>query len=65
MSLLNKDRLFIKSKSIKNITIPFLFIFTFVLVFFNKTDYFFVERIRTTGIDVINPIANFLFKFND
>ena len=57
MPLQNKSRLFVKSKTIKNISVPILFIFTFLLVFFNKTDYFLVNKMKSTGIDVVNPIS--------
>ena len=57
MPLTDKSRIFIKSKNIKNITIPILFIFTFLLVIFNKTDYLLVNKVKSTGIDFINPIS--------
>ena len=57
MPLQNRDRLFIKSKNIEKITIPVLFVFTFLLVLFNKTDYFLIDKIKSTGIDVINPTS--------
>ena len=53
----SKSKIFIKNTNIKKITIPILFFFTFFLVIFNKTDYFLVNQIKSTGIDVINPIA--------
>ena len=57
MPLQSKSRLVIKSKNIKNISIPFLFIFTFLLVLFNKTDYFLVNKVKSTGLDVVNPVS--------
>ena len=61
MKLKNKSRLFVKSKNIKNITIPFLFILTFLLVLFNKTDYFLVNKMKSTSIDVVNPISKAIY----
>ena len=60
MPLQSKSKLFVKTKNIKNITIPILFIFTFFLIIFNKTDYFLVEKIKSTGIDIVGPISIFL-----
>ena len=57
----SKSRLFVKNKNIKNIAIPFLFILTFLLVLFNKTDYFLVNKMKTTSIDVVNPISKVIF----
>ena len=37
----NKNKIFSKAKNIQKIGIPILFILTILLVFFNKTDYFF------------------------
>jgi len=61
MKVNNKSRLFVKSKNIKNIAIPFLFIFTFLLVLFNKADYFLVNKMKSTSIDVVNPISKVIF----
>ena len=58
MPLQNKSKFFVKSNKIKNITIPFLFILTFLLVLFNKTDYFLIYKIKSTGIEIIGPISN-------
>ena len=57
MPIRNKTRLFIKNKNLKNITIPILFIFTFLLVFFNKTDYLLIEKVKTNSIDFVVPVT--------
>ena len=49
------------NKNIKNIAIPFLFILTFLLVLFNKTDYFLVTKMKSTSIDIVNPISKFIY----
>ena len=61
MKVKNKSRLFVKSKNIKNIAIPFLFILTFLLVLFNKADYFLVNKMKSTSIDVVNPISKDIY----
>jgi rod shape-determining protein MreC len=53
----NKIKFFTKTKSLNNILLPILFILTFILIFFNKTDHFLIYKIKTIGINVINPIS--------
>tara|TARA_Y100000590_G_scaffold468956_1_gene654052 strand:+ start:3821 stop:4642 length:822 start_codon:yes stop_codon:yes gene_type:complete len=60
MALQNKSRLFVKSKNLKNITIPILFFLTFFLVFFNKTDYYILEKFKTHSLDYIIPTAKII-----
>ncbi|SVD81479.1 uncharacterized protein METZ01_LOCUS434333, partial [marine metagenome] len=60
MNLDNKEKLFIKSKSLQSFFIPFVFILTLFLVLFNKTDYFLAYKIKTLGIDLINPVAKII-----
>ena len=57
-----KNRIFVKTKKVKSFSIPFLFVLTFLLIFFNKTDYFLAYKIKSTGIDIINPISNIISK---
>ena len=65
MRIHNKNRIFVKTKRIQNITVPVLFIFTFLLVLFNKTDYVLVNKIKSTGIDIVNPISKIIsYPFN-
>ena len=69
MSLNNKNKLFAKTKNIKTIIVPLLFFFTFLLVFFNKTDYFLIDKMKSTGVNIVNPISKFVsypvnFVFN-
>ena len=61
MASFNKDKLFIKTKSFKSISVPILFILTFLLVIFNKTDYLVVNKIKSSGVEIINPITKVLF----
>jgi len=57
MSQRKKIRFFAKTKNLNTLIVPFLFILTFVLIFFNKTDYVLVYKIKNFGIDVISPIS--------
>jgi len=54
----NKIKIFAKSKSFSNFSLTFLFIFTFLLIVFNKMDYVLVKKIKSFGVDVITPTTN-------
>ena len=61
----NKIRSFTKTRNFSNLFLSILFILTFLLVLFNKTDYFIVNKIKSFSIDVITPavgIINFPIK---
>ena len=61
----NKIRFFTKTRDYSNLFLTILFILTFLLVLFNKTDYVVVNKIKSYGIDVITPtvgIINFPIK---
>ena len=47
----------VKRKTTSVIFIPFLFILTFVLILFNKTDYYLVNKVKGYGIDYVSPIT--------
>ena len=55
MALENKSKLFTKNKNLQHLLIPFLFILTFLLVLFNKTDYFLVSKMKSASIDIFTP----------
>ena len=57
MSERKKIIFFVKTKKISNLFLPFLFILTFLLIFFNKTDYYLVYKLKSAGIDVNNEDA--------
>ena len=57
MSKQNKKKFFSKTKNLSNIYFSSLFILTFLLIFFNKTDYFLINKFKSSSIDVINPIS--------
>ena len=53
----SKNKLFSKTTNLTNIFIPLLFIFTFLLVFVNKTDSIIISKIKSLGDDFITPIS--------
>ena len=58
MSSKAKSKLFSKNKGLKNFFVSFLFILAFFLILFNKTDYLLINKIKSTGIDIVHPVAN-------
>jgi len=56
----NKINFSIKRKSSSGILISFLFILSFILILFNKTDYVLINNIKNIGIDVVSPITRFI-----
>ncbi|PPR44865.1 MAG: Cell shape-determining protein MreC [Alphaproteobacteria bacterium MarineAlpha5_Bin8] len=53
----NKIKYFTKSKNIGSLSVSILFIITFLLVIFNKTDYFVVNKVKSLGIDIVSPVS--------
>ena len=53
----SKTSLFLKRKNISSIFVPLLFFLTFILVLFNKTDYYLISKFKSLGIDTITPIS--------
>jgi len=53
----NKIKYFTKSKNIGSLSVSILFIITFLLVIFNKTDYLVVNKIKSLGIDIVSPVS--------
>ncbi len=49
-----------RKKSFSNFLIPFLFFLTFVLILFNKTDYFLVNKVKSFGIDYLRPVTTII-----
>ena len=52
-----KIKTFTKSKSFGNLFLSFLFILSFLLILFNKADYFVVNKIKSASTDIIVPIT--------
>ena len=57
MNTQNRKKFFSKTKNLSNISLSILFILTFLLIFFNKTDYFIIYQIKSASVDVITPIS--------
>ena len=57
MNKLNKKKFFSKTKNLSNFSLFILFILTFLLIFFNKTEYFIIYQIKSTSVDIINPVS--------
>ncbi len=47
----------IKKKSFTNFILTFLFLFSFLLILFNKTDYIIVNQIKSFSVDYVNPLT--------
>ena len=60
--MLDKSRAAVtyRKKIYSNFLLPFLIITTFVLVLFNKTDYFFVNKIKEISINYVNPLSKII-----
>ena len=52
-----KTSSFAKKKSIPSFLLPLLFLLTFFLIIFNKTDYFLTDKIKGYGIDYLLPVT--------
>ena len=57
MNKKNKTKFFSKEKNLSSFFLSILFILTFLLIFFNKTEYFIIYHIKSASIDFINPIS--------
>ena len=45
------------SKLFKNILVSFIFLLTFILIYFSKTDYFFINKLKTVSNTYIYSIT--------
>ena len=52
-----KFRLLSKSKILNNTSASIVFIFSFLLIFFTKTDYYLIDRIKSVSNEIINPVT--------
>jgi len=50
----------IKKKSFKSSLLSFLFLLTFILILFNKTDYFLINKAKDFGIDFVSPATKII-----
>ena len=56
----NKNKSLSKKKNYHNFFLSILFFITFLLILFNKTDYYLVNTLKSFGIDFINPVTRFV-----
>ena len=56
----NKIKITIKKKDFTSIFFSFIFILTFILILFNKTDYFLVNKIKGSALDYTTPLTSFI-----
>ena len=56
----NKNKSLSKRKNYNSFFLSILFILTFFLILFNKTDYYLINKLKIIGIDFVNPITQFV-----
>ena len=56
----NKSKVSVKKKSYSNFFISILFLITFILVLFNKTDYYLINKLKSISIDYISPFTRII-----
>ena len=56
----NKTNTILRKKNFSNLFLSFLVILTFILILFNKTDYFIVSKIKGVGLDYVTPITRII-----
>ena len=49
-----------KKKTFSGVYLSVLFVLTFLLILFNKTDYYIANKIKHVGIDIISPITKII-----
>ena len=49
-----------KKKSISSFLLPLLFLLTFFLIIFNKTDYFLIDKVKGYGVDYLLPVTKII-----
>ena len=57
MNKKSKTKFFSKEKNLSNFFLSILFILTFLLIFFHKTEYYIIYHIKSVSVDFINPIS--------
>ena len=55
-----KTSSFAKKKSIPSFLLPLLFLLTFFLIIFNKTDYFLIDKVKGYGVDYLLPVTKII-----
>ena len=60
MALSFKVKAISRSRFLKNILLTSIFIFSFLLIFFSKSDYFVVNKVKSISNSYLHPITSFL-----
>ena len=60
MPLSFKVKVISRSKFVKNFSLSLLFGVSFLLIFFSKTDYFLINKVKTISNNYIHPITKFV-----
>ena len=60
MFIRSRIRSITNKKIFSNFILSILFILTFLLILFNKTDHYLVNKIKHISIDVVTPITKFV-----
>ena len=55
-----KAKTFTKTKNLSFFTLPVIFILTFLLIIFNKSDYLVVNKMKSLSTEFITPISKFI-----
>tara|TARA_Y100001970_G_scaffold242577_1_gene307136 strand:- start:17422 stop:18243 length:822 start_codon:yes stop_codon:yes gene_type:complete len=55
-----KIKTYSKVRFFKNLSLSLIFLTSFILIFFNKSDYFLVNKIKTITNDYVNPITRII-----
>ena len=56
----NKSNTISKKKNYTSFFLSFLFVLTFILILFNKTDYFLINNFKGISLDYATPITGFI-----
>ncbi len=60
MALSFKVKAISRSRFLKNIFLSSIFILSFLLIFFSKSDYFVVNKVKSISNNYLHPITSFL-----
>lgn len=56
----NKTNILLRKKNLTSPLLSFLVILTFILILFNKTDYFLINKIKGISLDYVTPVTRFI-----
>ena len=56
----NRNNIIIRKKTYGSFILSLLFLLTFILILFNKTDYVLANKIKNIGVDILSPVTSFI-----